>query len=274
MKVNQIVSEHKKGFKATIYQKKKIVPKYGPEKFDGKLKPVNVNEDVDSTAVSKILDAQLAKNNPQFQAELQKIPALVRGIGPENNKHNQMVWTQIGQLLVKYRAMKEVPMREEMPGQSIGKVQQVNPDGTAVIQSPDGNTQTVQQTQLQPGDNNKLSMQVPKITTGQEVDASKTIEEQPTDEAQNQTTPEFGTPEYWEAVKRGEIKMTPAPMPVDNRPATPNPAEDAYYKRTQAEMDARSKANPYKAAPMPTMRVKESADDILLGKMLTIAGLR
>jgi hypothetical protein len=267
MKVNQIVSEHKKGFKATIYQKKKTVPKYGPEKFYGKLKPVNVNEDVDSTAVSKILDAQLAKNNPQFQAELQKIPALVRGIGPENNKHNQMVWTQIGQLLVKYRAMKDVPMREEIPGQSLGKVQQVNPDGTAVIQSPDGNTQTVQQTQLQPGDNNKLSMQVPKITTGQEVDASKTIEEQPTDEAQNQTTPEFGTPEYWEAVKRGEIKMTPAPMPT--APPTNSKFKDPgmvapYTPNTKFK-------DPGMVAPS---KFRESADDILLDKMLTIAGLR
>ena len=176
MKVNQIVSEHKKGFKATIYQKKKTVPQYGPEKFDGKLKPVKVNEDVDSTAISKILDAQLAKNNPQFQAELQKIPALVRGIGPENNKHNQMVWAQIGQLLVKYRAMKDVPMREELPGQEIGKVQQVKPDGTVDIQKPDGETTTVQQTQLQPGENNNLTMNVPKIQSGQQVTAPTTSE--------------------------------------------------------------------------------------------------
>ena len=86
--------------------------------------------------------------------------------------------------------------------------------------------------------------------------------------------PAFGTPEYWAKVQSGEIKVAPAPMPVDNRPATPNPAEDAYYKRVQAEMDARSKANPYKAAPMPNMRVKESADDILLNKMLNIAGIK
>jgi len=123
MKVKQVVSEHKKGVRARIYNKKATtkaqgtVPLYGPDKQEAKLKPVKISE------------------NP-------------------------------------------------MPGQSIGKVQQVNPDGTAVIQSTDGNTQTVQQTQLQQGDNNKLSMQVPKITPGQEVDASKTIEEEPTNDPQ------------------------------------------------------------------------------------------
>jgi hypothetical protein len=71
--------------------------------------------------------------------------------------------------------LKPVKVAEDMaPGQAVGKVQQVNPDGTAVIQSPDGKTQTVQQTQLQQGDNNTLSMQVPKIQPGQQVDASKT----------------------------------------------------------------------------------------------------
>lgn len=85
--------------------------------------------------------------------------------------------------------------------------------------------------------------------------------------------PAFGTPEYWAKVQSGEIKVAPAPMPVDNRPTPPNPAEDAYYKRTQAEMDARSKANPYKPVPMPT-RESKSADDILLDKMLNIAGIK
>lgn len=68
---------------------------------------------------------------------------------------------------------------EEMPGTMVGKVQQVKPDGTVDIQKPSGDTTTVQATALQPGDNNKLTMQVPKIQPGMEVDASKTIEEQP-----------------------------------------------------------------------------------------------
>lgn len=68
---------------------------------------------------------------------------------------------------------------EEMPGTMVGKVQQVKPDGTVDIQKPSGDTTTVQATALQPGENNKLTMQVPKIQPGMEVDASKTIEEQP-----------------------------------------------------------------------------------------------
>lgn len=68
---------------------------------------------------------------------------------------------------------------EEMPGTMVGKVQQVKPDGTVDIQKPSGDTTTVQATSLQPGENNKLTMQVPKIQPGMEVDASKTIEENP-----------------------------------------------------------------------------------------------
>ena len=68
---------------------------------------------------------------------------------------------------------------EEMPGQMVGKVQQVKPDGTVDIQKPSGDTTTVQATALQPGDNNKLTIQTPKIQPGMEVDAEKTIEENP-----------------------------------------------------------------------------------------------
>jgi hypothetical protein len=70
-------------------------------------------------------------------------------------------------------------VNEEMPGQMVGKIQQVKPDGTVDIQKPSGDTTTVQATALQPGDNNKLTMQVPKIQPGMQVDASKTIEEDP-----------------------------------------------------------------------------------------------
>lgn len=70
-------------------------------------------------------------------------------------------------------------VQEEMPGQMIGKVASTTPDGKVNVQKPDGTTQTVDQSQLQPGENNKLSMNTPKITPGQEVDAAKTMEEGP-----------------------------------------------------------------------------------------------
>ena len=121
MKVNQIVSEHKKGVRAMKYAKKtkSTVPVYGPDAGDAKLKPVK----------------------PQ---------------GPSSSKVN-----------------------EEMAGQMVGKVQQVKPDGSVEIQKPSGDTTTVQSTALQPGDNNKLTMQVPKIQPGMQVDADTAIEENP-----------------------------------------------------------------------------------------------
>lgn len=118
MKVNQIVSEHKKGVRALKYAKKtkSTVPVYGPESKDAKLKPV-------------------------------------KPVGTTVN--------------------------EEMAGQMVGKVQQVKPDGSVDIQKPSGDTTTVQATALQPGDNNKLTMQVPKIQPGMQVDADTAIEENP-----------------------------------------------------------------------------------------------
>jgi hypothetical protein len=73
------------------------------------------------------------------------------------------------------------PMEETaIPGQMVGKVSKVDPaTGKVDVQSPTGQTTTVNATQLAPGDNNKLSMQVPNVQPGMEVDAAKVQEEQP-----------------------------------------------------------------------------------------------
>lgn len=68
-------------------------------------------------------------------------------------------------------------------GEMVGKVSQVKPDGTVEIQKPAGDTTTVQATALQPGNNNKLTMQLPKIQPGMEVD-SAIEEEVPTNDPQ------------------------------------------------------------------------------------------
>jgi hypothetical protein len=85
--------------------------------------------------------------------------------------------------------------------------------------------------------------------------------------------PAFGTPEYWAKVQSGEIKLNPAPMPtVPVKPSalsdpgmaapfTPNPRFKDPGMAAPSDWKSRAKAN-------------ESADDILLDKMLTIAGLR
>jgi hypothetical protein len=114
MKVNQIVSEHKKGVKAKKYTKKTVNPSVAHAKAKEKLQPVG-------------------------------------------------------------------PMEETaIPGQMVGKVSKVDPaTGKVDVQSPTGQTTTVNATQLAPGDNNKLSMQVPNVQPGMEVDAAKVQEEQP-----------------------------------------------------------------------------------------------
>jgi hypothetical protein len=186
MKVKQIVSEHKKGVRAHIYNKKATtkaqgpVPLYGPGKQDAKLKPVKINEAPEDAAIHAQV-AALSATNPQFAAEVRKVPPIMRGMSGDSAKHNAMVLQQLKSLLQKYSGN---AVQEEMPGQMVGKVQQVKPDGTVDIQKPSGDTTTVQATALQPGDNNKLTMQVPKIQPGQEVDASKTIEEEPTNDPQ------------------------------------------------------------------------------------------
>jgi len=187
MKVKQIVGEHKKGVRAHIYNKKATtkaqgpVPLYGPDKNDAKLKPVKMNEAPEDSAILAQVNA-LKQSNPQFAAELQsKKLSLVRGMGPDSQKHNAAIMQQYKMLVQKYSGNS---VQEEMPGQMVGKVQQVRPDGTVDIQKPSGDTTTVQATALQAGDNNKLTMQTPKIQPGMQVDASKTIEENPEAQAQ------------------------------------------------------------------------------------------
>ncbi len=69
----------------------------------------------------------------------------------------------------------DTEMEEQIPGQTIGKVSAVKPDGTVDIATPTG-VKTVAATQLMPGQNNTLQMQMPKIIPGMEVDAAKTME--------------------------------------------------------------------------------------------------
>jgi hypothetical protein len=238
MKVNQVVSEHKKGVKAHIYNKKATtkaqgpVPLYGPGKQDAKLKPVKVNE--------------------------------------------------------------------EMPGAMVGKVQQVKPDGTVDIQKPSGDTTTVQATALQPGDNNKLTMQVPKIQPGQQVDASKTIEEQPADEAglvkQYSSQLQSMLSQVKQPWEKAQIEARIKAVTQDGWvPKDPNGKAIAVLPPAQweAKMDPQTvlkicgvngpglspefKQKMGGAVSQGIMKYtgfEESADNKLLDKMLTIAGLK
>ncbi len=70
----------------------------------------------------------------------------------------------------------DVDMEEEVPGQTIGKISAVKPDGTVDIATPAG-TKTVSSLTLTPGQGNTLQMQMPKILPGMQVDMAKMSEE-------------------------------------------------------------------------------------------------
>ena len=191
------------------------------------------------------------------------------------------------------------PIAEEMPGQMVGKVQQVKPDGTVDIQKPSGDTTTVQATALQPGDNNKLTMQVPKIQPGMEVDAEKTIEEEPDEAglikhytAQLQALLPKATQPWEQAQIKARIQAATKDGWVPKNPDG-SPIAVLPPKEWEAKMDPQTvlKINGVNGPGLsPEFKQKmggavsqgimkytgfeESADNKLLDKMLTIAGLK
>lgn len=142
MKIKQIVGEHKKGFRAKKYARKPtntIAPKKPePIKAQGPVGPgdIKVNEGADLQEVARI-HQELMNSNPQYAAEVQaKNLSLIRGIGPEAQKHNQAVWQQIAMLQQKYATVKEDDL-EEMGTMADAKI--VANDGkTITVALPDG----------------------------------------------------------------------------------------------------------------------------------------
>ena len=95
---------------------------------------------------------EMREKNPQYAAEVAKLPPLIRGMGPEAQKHNTMVWGEIAKTLQKYKAL---PVQEEpgqTPGQEIGTVVgQPNSQGEVTVKKQDGSTAMINQQMLQPG---------------------------------------------------------------------------------------------------------------------------
>ena len=60
-----------------------------------------VGETADRQQVYKA-DQEMREKNPQYAAEVAKLPSLIRGIGPDSQKHNAMVWGEIAKILQKY----------------------------------------------------------------------------------------------------------------------------------------------------------------------------
>lgn len=166
MKVNQIVSEHKKGVKAKKYAKKpqpligvdaqkKAAEKRQADAAKAKAKPATpspVNEAVDQQQVYNA-HQELREKNPQYAAEVAKLPGMIRGMGPDAQRHNKMVWDEIAKILQKYKAL---PVQEELPGQTPGQeigtvVGQPNSQGEVTVKKQDGSTAMINQQLLQPG---------------------------------------------------------------------------------------------------------------------------
>jgi hypothetical protein len=198
----------------------------------------------------------------------------------------------------KLKPVKPVGTVSETAGQPIGKVQQVKPDGSVDIQSPTGTTTTVQSTSLQAGDNNQLTMQVPKIQPGQEVNTA-IGEEQPGQAGMIQhyaqqlqaMLPQATQP--WEkaqieariiaTTKDGWVPKNPDGSPIAVLPP----------KEWEAKMDPQTvlkicgvngaglspefkqkMGGAFSQGVMKYTGFEESADNALLSKMLVIAGLK
>jgi hypothetical protein len=114
---------------------------------------------------------EMREKNPQYAAEVGKLPGMVRGIGPDAQKHNTMVWGEITKILQKYKAL---PVQEEpgqTPGQEIGTVVgQPNSQGEVTVKKQDGSTAMINQQMLQPGQQpNTFQMPTQAVAPGAKV---------------------------------------------------------------------------------------------------------
>lgn len=141
----------------------------------GEVSVAKLNEGpYDSAVLARV--AELKATNPQFAAEVRKVPPIVRGILPDSAKHNAMVIQQLDSLVKKYSGN---PVQEELPapGQELGTIGAVKPDGTVEVKKADGSSTVVQQQELKPGATpNTLTMPVPKINPGEKVMAAPVAE--------------------------------------------------------------------------------------------------
>lgn len=199
MKVNQIVSEHKKGVRAKIYNKKATtkatgpVPLYGPGKQDAKLTPVKLPKD---KAVNE--EATITKADPATGVEITDQSGVKTTLPPD-----------------KASALMPDP---DKPGEyDFNQTAVASASGTGAPAQPEG----------------------PKVGSKVEI---KTAE---------------GTDEEVEEVQSAVYPSRNAGTPAADQAAQQEPTkvQSAVY-------------------PSRNVRENKSADDILLQKMLAIAGLR
>lgn len=181
MKVKQIVDEHKKGFKAKKYPRKPK-PYIEPMKPQAPVPPEEQRKQQIKEGMERVyndwlnsehapLDDDSGDSDAVFMKALHFLDGKTQRPDIEYFAHK---------LAHMYHGSgdpdDDVDMEEQVPGQTIGKVSAVKPDGTVDIATPTG-VKTVAATQLMPGTGNTLQMQMPKILPGMEVDMAKMSEE-------------------------------------------------------------------------------------------------
>lgn len=183
MKVKQVVGEHKKGFRAKKYA---VKPKsyIEPVKPKAPIKPQSPEEQRKQQIKEGMervysdwmnsehapTDDESGDNDAVFMKALHFLDGKTKRPDIEYFAH-KLAHMYHGS----HDPEDDVEMEEELPGQKVGNVSQVKPDGTVDIATPQG-VKTVPATSLMPTTGNKLQIQMPKIIPGMEVDAAKTFE--------------------------------------------------------------------------------------------------
>jgi hypothetical protein len=92
-------------------------------------------------------------------------------------KRHGMEKEQALQFISDYVDQADPDLSEETPGQELGTIGAVKPDGTVEVKKADGTSTVVQQQELKPGATpNTLTMPVPKINPGEKVLAAPVAE--------------------------------------------------------------------------------------------------
>jgi len=254
MKVNQIVNEHKKGVRAHIYNKKATtkaqgtVPLYGPDKQEAKMTPYKPKKLDENPEELKISPA------PANMQQATDATGKVIAQGPADQMAQVAQAAKSG---VDFTPNSPDDLKTEAGGEVLAQVNtKVNPP--MVMDSATGSPLSA-------------------TKTGEEITPELIARSQPdwqerSIQANGKTYPALysGTRGYrvgkqaYQEIISGGVKEVQSPYPSRN-PGTPA-ADAAAQAATQPPKQHQS--------VMPSRNAIQEADNILLDKMLTIAGLR
>lgn len=186
MKVNQIIGEHKKGFRAKKYasKPKKYIEPIKPQGPVGAGEKVNEGLTIGGKAVntrSLEIDGVDRRDYPDFSDAYFSYGEFDDGTSL-SDEQLEMLTNQHGDWVneLAHDSLHEAGIEETQPGGLVGKISGVDQSqGTAKIQGPSGETKTVDVSQLKPGENNTVTLDTPELLPGTTVNAEKNMEEGP-----------------------------------------------------------------------------------------------